>query len=46
MPSIETVKERTSYLDNMNPTETQMAWIALKYPEEDWGFWLKERRVI
>ena len=46
MPSIETVKERTSYLDNMNPTETQMAWIALKYPEKDWSFWLKERRVI
>jgi hypothetical protein len=46
MPSIETVKKRTSYLDNMNPTETQMAWIALKYPEEDWEFWLKERRVI
>ena len=46
MPSIETVKERTSYLDNMNSTETQMAWIALKYPEKDWSFWLKERRVI
>ena len=46
MPSIETVKERTSYLDNMNPTETHMAWIALKYPEKDWSFWLKERRVI
>ena len=46
LPSIDTVKERTSYLDNMNPTETQMAWIALKYPEKDWNFWLKERRVI
>ena len=46
LPSIDTVKERTSYLDNMNPTETEMAWIALKYPENDWGFWLKERRVI
>ena len=46
LPSIDTVKERTSYLDNMNPTETQMAWIALKYPEKDWSFWLKERRVI
>ena len=46
MPSIETVKERTSYLDNMNSTETQMAWIALKYPEKDWSFWLIERRVI
>ena len=46
LPSIDTVKERTSYLDNMNITETQMAWIALKYPEKDWSFWLKERRVI
>jgi hypothetical protein len=46
MPSIDTVKERTNYLDNMNTTETEMAWIALKYPEDAWQFWLKERRVI
>ena len=46
LPSIDTLKERTSYLDNMNPTETEMAWISLKYPEKDWSFWLKERRVI
>ena len=46
LPSIEMLKQRTDILDGFNPVQTQMAWIALKYPEDDWQFWLKERRVI
>lgn len=46
MPSITTVKERNSLLDNLNPTQTKMAWVALKYPEEDWSKWLKREVII
>tara|TARA_R100001530_G_scaffold124994_1_gene93365 strand:- start:380 stop:850 length:471 start_codon:yes stop_codon:yes gene_type:complete len=46
LPSIERVKERTAILDGLNPRETQMAWIALKYLEEDWQTWLKQEVVI
>ena len=46
LPSIERVKERTAILDGLNPRETQMAWIALKYLEEDWPMWLKQEVII
>ena len=46
LPSIETVKKRTALLDNMNAKETQMAWIALKYPEKDWPMWLNQEMII
>jgi len=46
MPSIDSVKERTALLDGMNPKETKMAWISLKYVEEDWPMWLKQEMVI
>tara|TARA_R110002020_G_scaffold351497_1_gene564679 strand:- start:550 stop:1020 length:471 start_codon:yes stop_codon:yes gene_type:complete len=46
LPSIETVKQRTAILDGMNPKETKMAWIALKFPEKDWPMWLKQEVVI
>jgi len=46
LPSIERVKERTAILDGMNPKETKMAWIALKYPEDDWQMWLNQEVVI
>jgi hypothetical protein len=46
LPSIETVKKRTALLDNINPKETRMAWIALKYPEKDWPMWLKQEMII
>ena len=46
MPSIETVKKRSTVLDNFNPVKTKMAWIALKFPEDDWETWLKREAVI
>ena len=46
MPSISVVQKRTSILDGLNPKETEMAWIALKFAEEDWPSWLKREVVI
>ena len=46
MPSIETVKERSTVLDNYNNVKTKMAWIALKFPENDWETWMKQESVI
>lgn len=46
MPAIETVKQRTAILDRMNPKETKMGWIALKFPEKDWEIWLKREVII
>ena len=46
LPSIEMVKQRTAILDRMNPKETKMAWIALKFPEKDWEMWLKQEVII
>lgn len=46
LPSIDNVKKRTALLDGLNPKETHMAWIALKFPEEDWPSWLKREVVI
>ena len=41
MPSIETVQKRSTVLDNFNNIKTKMAWVALKFPEEEWDRWLK-----
>ena len=46
MPSIKTVKERSTVLDKYNTVKTKMAWIALKFPEEDWDRWLKQEAII
>ena len=46
MPSIEHVQKRSTVLDNYNTVKTKMAWIALKFPEEDWKVWLKKEAVI
>jgi hypothetical protein len=46
MPSIETVKKRSTVLDNYNSVKTKMAWIALKFPEDDWETWLKREVII
>ena len=46
MPSIKTVKERSTVLDKYNTVKTKMAWIALKFPEEDWDRWLKQEARI
>ena len=46
MPSISAVQKRTSILDGLNPRETSMGWIALKYNEEDWDRWLAQELVI
>ena len=46
MPSIDTVKERSTVLDKYNTVKTKMAWIALKFPEEDWDRWLKQEAII
>lgn len=46
LPSIENVKKRTAILDGLNSVETKMAWISLKYLEEDWPMWLKQEMVI
>tara|TARA_R100001463_G_scaffold2715_2_gene11163 strand:- start:4666 stop:5235 length:570 start_codon:yes stop_codon:yes gene_type:complete len=43
LPSIETVQKRSTILDKYNPVKTRMAWIALKFPEEDWERRLKDR---
>ena len=41
MPSIEVVQKRSTILDNYNNIKTKMAWVALKFPEEEWDTWLK-----
>lgn len=46
MPSIDTVKERSTVLDKYNTVKTKMAWIALKFPEKDWEMWLKRETII
>ena len=46
MPSIENVQKRSTVLDNYNRVKTKMAWIALKFPEEDWDRWLKQEAII
>ena len=46
MPSIKTVQERSTILDNYKPVKAKMAWIALKYPEKDWEMWLKQEAII
>ena len=44
LPGINHVKERTGFLDGMEKRKTEMAWIALKFDEDDWESWLN--RVI
>ena len=46
MPSIDTVKERSTVLDKYNTVKSKMAWIALKFPENDWETWMKQESVI
>ena len=46
MPSIENVQKRSTVLDNYNRVKTKMAWIALKFPEEDWDRLLKQEAII
>ncbi len=46
LPSISIVQERTAILDKMNPKETRMGWIALKFPEDEWEMVLKRESSL